>query len=234
MSLAWNHKRKIERQLSKEKTAVAQEKAEEQKITTLAQDQNAYNLQFSSLETDLKRVSMLPRGTARVELKKSELLPKYMPYVTKYIEAGDNYSNAILVQVMIWLFDVGNIPEALKLADLSIAQKQSMPERFTRSVHTFTADAFLDYCIERKIRGESLDPNFAQMYEKVLAWPVHDVIKMKYMKIKGAELEKAKDYKGALKEYVGAQALCAEEAKVTTVIAKLKKLIEKVSPPPAE
>lgn len=223
MSLAWKYKAQV-----KQAQAAAVAKAmlagnQEKQIRQMAADVNRYQLLADSLENDCKRISSLPQGEARNQVKRDELIPQYRKYVDAYLSGGEVYANQVLVQVMIWAFDVGDIDLAVKLAEIAVAQDQSMPERFNRDLKTFVADAVLEWAQAQRTGGNPVEPYFGGMFALVTTWPIHDVIKAKYHKF-AAENATAEDPAKALELYRRALEI-DPDCKVKTAMAKLEKAL---------
>jgi len=108
-----------------------------QHTNTLAQYQAA-------LSVDVARLSNIKIMDDKQAAKRN-MIATYTDFVWGYVEQNHNYPNNVAVQVMVWLFDVGNIEEALRLA-FYLAPHQSMPERFARrDIQTFICDAVYDW-----------------------------------------------------------------------------------------
>jgi hypothetical protein len=222
ISPAWKYRQRI---LLQRETAAAEAalKAKEQHtINKLASENGKFTLLLQSIENDCKRISALPKGQARTELKR-ELLKVYLPVIDAYIEGDEEYANAALSQVLIWLFDVGEIDKALDYAAVCIAQDQPLPERFNRDIKTYVADAFLEWAEAQLKSGHAVEPYFTPMLNDVLEWPVHEPIKLKYLRQAAKLAYAAEDFDAALDYCNKAEALNISEAKVKT----LKKDIEK-------
>ena len=196
---------------------------QEEAVQHLAEDQEKYNLLALSMQKDLARVSSLPQGRVRNEFKRDELIPKYRPYVDAYIALEEVYRNEILTQVMIWAFDAGDIHYALELAEKALEEKQPMPKRFKRTTIAYISDAFLEWAKTQYAMGDSVQPYFEQMFDKVMEWPIHDEIKMKYCKFAGELMESKGENGKAYMLYEKAYKLCPLKAKVKTKLDKLSK-----------
>ncbi|WP_340619131.1 phage terminase small subunit, partial [Xenorhabdus entomophaga] len=72
----------------------------------------------------------------RVEMKRRELLPNYLPTAQRYLDEGEVYSNPIFVYCVIWLFDIGEFDQGLDWADM---QCLPMPETH----HALTVTLFV-------------------------------------------------------------------------------------------
>lgn len=151
--------------------------------TALAGPANAQKhlaLMTTALAEDLARLSDLNSMADRQQLKRDELLPKYLEYVQRYRESGLNHPNLVVMQVLVWLFDTEQFEDGLELALFAIEQEQEMPARFKRDVPTFVADAVIDWAeAEHKVK-RSPEPYLSQLLPYVDgAWeglPEYDLV----------------------------------------------------------
>ena len=158
--------------------------------TALAGPANAKKhmaLMVSAMAEDLGRLSDLNAMEARQQLKRSELLPKYLEYVQRYRESGLNHPNPILMQVLVWLFDTEQFEQALELADFAIQQNQPMPERFRRrDIQTFVADTMMDWADAEYRSNRSPEPYLSQLLPRVDdEWQLFEKIPARYHKLLG-------------------------------------------------
>lgn len=206
MGIALDYKRKIEAQ---EAQAVAQDRAMADEIAkqqNLNDANKTFNALLANLDVSLKRLSKLPKGIERTNLKKNQLLPEFMAKVVEYLDGEDEFKNPILVQCMIWSYDVGNIKDFWWLASNCLKQHQEMPDRYLSNTHTFVADSVLEYSNNAVANGEEFEPYFSNVFEQINDWPTPDAVKEKYnffygerLKEKANELIKANKYEDALK-----------------------------------
>ncbi len=194
-------------------------------IRQAAEDYDQYQLTLNSLETDQKRLSGLAPGD-KDHLKSNELIPKYLPYAQQYLDAGDSYRNLILVEVIIMLLDVAEIPEAMPFVEVATEQKQPMPQRFQKTnLPTFVADKVLVWAMAKIARGETHEPEFSATFEMMLeqSWKVPREVVAKYHKLAGDVDVKEVNPEHALEHYIRATEIDPVGAKCTTKINKLKK-----------
>lgn len=161
MSIALEHKKRI---LGLGKAAGGAEVFTP--ATALAGPANAQKqltLMTTALAEDLARLSELNSLEARQQLKRDELLPKYLDYVQRYRESGLNHPNPVLMQVLVWLFDTVQFEAGLDLALFAIEQGQALPERFRRDVPTFVADAVIDWAEAEHKAKRSPEPYLSQL-----------------------------------------------------------------------
>lgn len=83
------------------------------------------------------------KGIKSVEAKiakKRELLPQFGPYVQGVLEGGTGAQDDVLVTVMLWCFDIGEIATGLEIAEYAIKHGLDTPDRFDRDTATLVAE----------------------------------------------------------------------------------------------
>ncbi|WP_312156317.1 phage terminase small subunit [Lelliottia nimipressuralis] len=149
-------------------------------------DSESLHLQLLALDRDLARLSALPRIQDRIELKRTELLPKWLPYVERYLAAGKVYEYTVFGWTIIWLFDVGEIEKALDWADIAISQEQPTPERLKSRFPAFVADQVLEWAEAQSQAGHSIEPYFSRVFKHVREdWRLHEKHTAKWYKFAG-------------------------------------------------
>lgn len=173
LSPAQRHSQRIEmeRQLAKQEAITSK---------------TSLHMQLLALNEDVERVRSQPTIADRIEMKRSEMLPRWMPTVQEYLDAGKVYKNPVFAWCIVWLFDVGDFEQALNWADIAIAQEQPTPDNIKSTFPAFVADTVLGWADETLSRGESVEPYFSHVFERVTAsWRLHEEITAKWLKFAG-------------------------------------------------
>ncbi|WP_296592661.1 phage terminase small subunit [Methylophaga sp.] len=148
-----------------------------------AQGNDLLNQLQAAMETDLGRLSNIPVIEDKAKVK-VDLIKNYLPFVKDYIEKGHNYPNSIAVQVMVWLFDIGDIENALSLGlALNHMPHQIMPERFKRDLPTYIADEVYEWANSQFKAEQSASPYLDQFVAVTLneKWDLHPLVLGKNM-----------------------------------------------------
>lgn len=227
-SLAWLHRQKIEKQKASEKAKANLIDSEKSALEDMAKDNAQYNLLVQGMDNELKALSNVPSGSARLP-EKERLIKIYMPFVDAYLNAKEVYVNIILTQCLIWLFDLGRIVDALALAKIAIEQKQPMPKRFKSTLKAFIAREVVQWAkkIYDSKEETSAEPYFSEMMEQVLEWDIHEQIKIEYLKLAAKFAIKKNELEEALALYKRAVEINPDFAKCKTAIKDLEKSIAK-------
>jgi hypothetical protein len=127
------------------------------------------------------------------QAKKREIIPRLMPIVKAYLASNSTKPNPVAVHVMIWLFDIGDIDEAVKLALFLIGRGfNAMPKKFDRNMETFVADCVYDFAAEQLCNGNPAEPYLGQVVQAMekAKWKVGFICKGKLyaMAAKHAEM----------------------------------------------
>jgi hypothetical protein len=181
----------------------------------------------AAMVTDVARIKTKPELEDKQALK-GELLPNYLPFVQAYIADGHNYPNDVAVQVMVWLFDVNDIDNALKIGMYLVATgNNDLPHKFSRNLPTFVADAIYDWANDelkaKQTASPYLDDLVAFIDDDALVekWDLHPAVISKNL----ALLAKHKEREGKLAECV---ALCERAEEVNPTGAGVKTMKERV------
>lgn len=164
------------------------QKLERQEAVTIA-DGASMHLQARAIERDVKRLRELPTTADRIEMKKRELLPAYLPTAERYLSEGEVYRNPIFAYCTIWLFDVGAFDKGLDWADIAIEQGQLTPDNFRSNFPAFVADTILAWSHLENEAGNSIEPYFSRTFKNVTEkWRIHEKIRAKYYKFAALNL----------------------------------------------
>lgn len=147
------------------------------------------HMQIQMLNQDVAYVRALPTIADREAYKRDELLPRWKPTIDAYLTGDSVYENPVFAWYVVWLFDAGNLDEALRLADIAIAQQQPTPENIKSRFPAFVADTVMAWAETTAAAGESVEPYFSQVFEKVTQhWRLHEEITAKWFKFAGQML----------------------------------------------
>jgi len=210
MSLALAHKRRVQ---AEGPAAAGAETVVYSSTTALSSPANGkkhLKLMEDALAQDLERISAINSRELRQQLKRDELLPKYLDYVQRYRDSGLNFPNSVVMQVLVWLFDTVQFEAGLDLADFAMDQGQAMPERFRRDVPTFVADAVIEWAEAEQKANRSPEPYVSDLLPRVDGeWQLTEQIPAKYHKLIGIRAMAAKEWANAINHFERATELHA-------------------------
>lgn len=93
--------------------------------------------------------------------KKRELLPFYLPWVTGALETGTGTQDDILMTVMLWRLDAGDMAGAIEIARYALRFALSMPDGHARSAPYMLAEEAALCAMRARDMGEQV--NFTQL-----------------------------------------------------------------------
>lgn len=93
---------------------------------------DAFDLMQAQLFEDYRRLKSIQSVERKIEVKR-EILPNYAEYVTGVLETGQGAQDEVLMRVMLWRIDVGDIDGALHIARYAIPHGLEPGDQFQRS-----------------------------------------------------------------------------------------------------
>lgn len=163
--------------------------AQQLKARQAIETMESLHMQIRMLDQDVAYVRALPTIADRVAYKRDELLPRWRPTIDAYLEGSNVYENPVFAWFVVWTFDAGYLDEGLRLADIAIAQQQPTPENIKSRFPVFVADTVMTWAEATAAAGESIEPYFSQVFEKVTQhWRLHEEITAKWFKFAGQML----------------------------------------------
>ncbi|EMU8521161.1 terminase, partial [Escherichia coli] len=131
--------------------------------------------------------------------KKRELLPFWLPWVNGVLEQGKGAQDDILMTVMLWRLDTGDIAGALEIARYALKYGLTMPGKHRRTPpYMFTEEVALA-AMRAHAAGESVDTRLlTETLALTATADMPDEVRAKLHKITGLFLRDAGDAAGAL------------------------------------
>ncbi|HDS5549400.1 terminase endonuclease subunit [Klebsiella quasipneumoniae] len=115
-----------------------------------------YEQMLVKLAADRRTLSAI-RSKERKADKKRELLPLYLPWVAGVLESGTGAQDDILMTVMLWRLDAGDITGAIEIARYALRFGLSMPENHSRTAPYMLAEEVALAATRARIAGEPVD-----------------------------------------------------------------------------
>ena len=146
---------------------------------------NQYELMLAKLAEDKRRLSAVQSMEKRAVLK-LELLPIYDAWVSGVIEGNQGVQDDVLMTIMVWHIDAGNLAEAVKIAAYAIKHKLKMPDQYKRSTAVVIAEEIADYYLKAHAANKSLDTDLILTTMSIsLNQDMPDEVKAKLHKVLG-------------------------------------------------
>lgn len=152
-------------------------------------DDSSLYVQLLQLRQDVGTLRDLRTNADRDQMKRDVMLPRWLPWAEKYLEAGDVYQNPVFVWCIIWLMDVRKFEQALAWADIAIDQGQESPEGFRNNLAGTVADEIMDWSEGEFEAGRSIEPYFSATFKNVTErWKLNEQVTSKYYKLAGFQI----------------------------------------------
>ncbi len=214
---------------------IVEPKQEEGSQTLLDQSDESYSLALSALEQDKKQLKgkSLPD---KLEYKR-EAVPRYLEFLTGYVESKRRYYNEVLVTIGLWLIDVSDIERAFYFLDYAIGQQQPAPKGFTRTLEEILTEQVSDWATEQNKASHSASPYLEKVAEQVHSkqYQINNlVIESKIFRQAAINATLAEDLEGALMWYERCMESNPEKHGVKTKHAQIKSRLEKQQRKPAQ
>lgn len=111
-------------------------------------DTTVYEQQLAQLIEHRRRLKAVQSIERKVALKR-ELLPEYAAYVQGALEGGKGAQDDVLMTVMVWRIDVGDIAGALDIAEYALAHNLTLPDQYERDTATLVAEEIAEAALRQ-------------------------------------------------------------------------------------
>ncbi|WP_024943549.1 phage terminase small subunit [Aeromonas hydrophila] len=113
---------------------------------------NAYELQLMQLAEHRRTLKSIQSIERKIEAKRT-MLPVYKPWIDGLLAADRGGQDDVLVTVMLWTLDTGDLEGALPMASYVLRHGLSTPDRFERTAATMIAEEVADTAIKQEEAG---------------------------------------------------------------------------------
>lgn len=150
---------------------------------------NAYELMLAQLDTDRRRLKSIQSVERKIEAKR-ELLPAYEPYVQGVLDAASGVQDDVLMNVLVWRIDVGDLPGAIKIASYALDHQLALPDQYQRTLGCLLAEEFADGALKAIKTGGAVDVEALQTVASLTQdQDMPDEVRAKLLKAIGLGLE---------------------------------------------
>ena len=161
---------------------------------------DAYNLHKAAIIEDSRRLHDLQSIERKVEAKR-EMLPNYEGYVKGVLEAGLGQQDDVLMTLMVWYLDVGELKTGLDIAEYAVKHGLETPDRYQRKTANLVAEQVADFALKLDAEAEGKEEILEQLHRTVEYFAdadMHDQVKSKLFKALGYLERDAGDKETAL------------------------------------
>lgn len=202
----------------------ARAKAEASQATPARPQGDAYELHKAAIIEDVRRLSDIQSIERKIEAKR-ELLPNYESYVQGVLDGGKGQQDDVLMTLMVWYLDVGELETAMDIAEYAANHGLETPDRYQRTTATLVAEEVADFALKMDKEAENQEAVLAQVQRCRALFEnadMHDQVKAKLFKAEGSILDNIGGPSGALACYERALKL-NDKIGVKKDIERLKK-----------
>lgn len=104
---------------------------------------NQYELMLMQLAEHRRRLKKIQSIERKIEVKR-QLLPEYDAYVQGVLQSNSGRQDDVLMTVLVWYIDTGEIEKALSIAEYALKHDLQTPDRYERSTACLIAEEIAD------------------------------------------------------------------------------------------
>ncbi len=146
---------------------------------------NAYELQLMQLAEHRRTLKGIQSIERKIDAKRT-MLGVYKPWIDGLLAADRGEQDDVLVTVMLWTLDTGDLEGAFNMADYVIRHGLSTPDRYERTAATMIAEEVADTAIKQQEAGAGPSLPLLNRYLALLAdCDIFDQVRAKLHKAVG-------------------------------------------------
>lgn len=145
---------------------------------------DAFDLMQAQLFEDYRRLKSIQSVERKIEVKR-EILPNYAEYVAGVLETGQGAQDEVLMRVMLWRIDVGDVEGALAIARYAIAHGLTPGDQFQRSTAAILVEETADQALALAEDDAHLLDALTEIERLTEGADMHDQIRAKLYKALG-------------------------------------------------
>lgn len=143
-----------------------------------------YELKLAQYFEDYRRLKSIQSLERKIEVKR-EILPNYAEYVAGVLESGRGAQDEVIMRVMLWRIDVGDIGGALDIARYAIRHGLEPSDEFKRSTAAILVEEAADQALALADDDDSLLEALIEIESLTDGADMHDQIRAKLHKAIG-------------------------------------------------
>ena len=188
---------------------------------------NQYQLMQMQLGDHRRRLKQVQSIERKIDIKR-QLLPEYSGYIQGVLQSDSGQQDDVLMTVMIWRIDIGDITGALDIAAYAIRHGLQTPDRYERSTACLIAEEVADTALKLMDTATPVPSELiTRTIELTAEQDMFDQVQAKLLKVQGLALIQAGQQAEALEPLKRALALderCGVKKLIETTERELKKL----------
>lgn len=145
----------------------------------------AYELMLAQLDADRRRLKQIQSRERKIEAKR-DMLPAYAAWVSGVLESASGVQDDVVMSVLVWRIDVGDLQGALDIAAYALAHDLLLPDQYERTLGCLLAEEFAEGAFKAMKAGSAADvPALESIHALTLATDMPDEVRAKLLKAIG-------------------------------------------------
>lgn len=154
----------------------------------------AFELMQAALFEDYRRLKATQSIERKIEIKR-EILPHYADYIAGVLEAGQGAQDDVLMRIMLWRIDAGDLGGAIAIARYALKHGLTPPDQFERGTAAIIAEEVAEQAL-KQLDAEGADyltllAYLIEVEQLTQGADMHDQIRAKLFKALGYALRAA-------------------------------------------
>lgn len=150
-----------------------------------------YELMLMQLAGDRRRLKQIQSIERKIALKR-ELLPAYAAYVEGVITSQSGRPDDVLMTILVWRIDTGDLTGALQLAAYALQYGLNTPDRYERTTACLIAEEIADTALRLMAAGTPVDPDpLEQTWHLTAPHDMFDPVRARLLKAIGLAQQQA-------------------------------------------
>lgn len=123
-----------------------------------------YELMAAALWEARRRLKDIKSIEQKIAAKR-EMLPDFAPYIAGVLEGGQGAQDDVLMTVMLWHFDIGDLLRGLEIAEYAIKHDLDTPDRYERDTPSLVAEQVAEEALKQLETASADDQALAVIAE---------------------------------------------------------------------
>lgn len=198
-----------------------------------ARAETQYELMLMQLAEHRRRLKQIQSIERKIEVKR-QFLPEYEAYVQGVLQSNSGRQDDVLMTVLVWYIDAGEIGKALPLAEYALQHELQTPDRYERSTACLVAEEIADTALKLMDSESAVSADLiGQAISITEEHDMFDQVRARLLKAYGMSLTKAGNQSAAIEPLKRALEL-DERSGVKKLIEQTEREIKKNSVTPDE
>lgn len=127
-----------------------------------------YELMLAQLAEHRRQLKQVQSIERKIDLKR-KLLPEYAPYIAGALEADRGGQDDVLVTLLVWHIDCGDLAGAVPIAAYALRHGLVMPDHYERTLATIVAEEAAEHALKQLAAGNTFDIDALVAVEEITA-----------------------------------------------------------------